>query len=347
MSFEFISFWYSCFASPDQVRIYRAYDGEKIIGFLPLIFCKKNNLRILKELTNEHCYHSGPLCRKGNEKEFPGLILNALLKDRYEWDLINLNFLFSFSDFPDLFSDSLLDNRGIHWNKITRPTYTVFLGKTFDDYFNNDLSAKFRKNIKMYINRLKGAGDYSFKNYRGEEALGLWHEFVRIEDSGWKGNKNSSIKRTKPVFKRYYDGLIKILSERKVLHLYFLELNNELIAGGFGYLEGDTYHCAKTGYDEKYKALSPSNLLIIYLIEHLIINFPEIKRINIFPINYGYKHRLINEKSSYLETVIFSKTIRGKVMRVVYYQKEKIKYILRRLNLKKESSEAPRIWKSN
>ena len=48
LSFEFIYFWYTCFAAPDEVRIYRAFDGEKTIGFLPLILERKKGLRILK-----------------------------------------------------------------------------------------------------------------------------------------------------------------------------------------------------------------------------------------------------------------------------------------------------------
>ena len=129
--------------------------------------------------------------------------------------------------------------------------------------------------------------------------------------------------------------------------MYFLELNSELIAGVFGYIEGDVYHYAKIGYDEKYKALSPSNLLFIHIIEHLITYFPKVKRMNMFPWDYGYKHRVINEESNYLETILFNKTIRGKTMRRIYSLKERIKYILRSLNLKKESSEFPKIWKSN
>lgn len=348
LSFEFINFWYTCFASPDQVRIYRAFDGKKTIGFLPLILCKEKGLRILRGLSNAHCGHSAPLCRRGNEMEFPGLILEALLKDRRAWDLLHLIPFYSFSEFPELFSDSLLDNPGVHWNKIIRPTYSALLEKTSDDYIRHDLSLKFRKNIKMSTNRLKRAGDYVFKNLQGEDALRLWPEFIRIEDSGWKGDINSSIKRTKPVFRRYYNGLIKILSDSKALNMYFLELNSKFIAGGFGYFEGNTYHYAKAGYDENFKSFSPSNLLFIHIIEHLITNFPEVIRIHMFPWNFGYKDQFINEESNYLETVLFSNTIRGSVMRVVYYLKEKIKNILKRLNLRKEKNpEKFRIWKSN
>lgn len=348
MSFDFIYLWYKCFASPDQVRIYRAFDGERTIGFLPLRLSRKKGVRILKGVPNTLYAHSAHLCRKGNEAAFPGLILDALLKDRHGWGIINLNYSCSFSEIPDLFSDSLLNNQGVHWNKIIKPNYSVVLRKNFDDYFRKDLTAKSRRNIKMSTNRIKRAGEYSFKYFQGEDAIRLWNEFVRIEDSGWKGNINSSIKRTKPAVKKLYYGLAKILSDRKVLHMYFLELNGKFIAGGFGYFEGDIYHYAKAGYDEKYKALSPSNLLFIYLVENLITNFPEIKRINMFPWNYGYKHRVINEKSNYLETIIFSKTMPGNVMRIVYSLKEKIKHILKRLKLKKENNaEVPRIWKSN
>ena len=348
LSFEYIQLWYTCFASPDQVRVYIAFDEGNAIGFLPLILCKEKGVRILKGLSNDYCCHCAHLCRKGDEIQFSELILNVLLKDRHEWDVLNFNFLYSFSDCPDLFSDSLLDNMGLHWNKIIRPTYSVFLGKPFDNYIRNDISANYRKHLKQSTKRLKKSGNYTFKYYQGEGALKLWHEFVRIEDSGWKGALNSSIKRTKPVVKKYYEEFIKILSYKKALRIYFLELNDELIAGGFGYFQGDTYHCEKSGYDEEYKRLSPSNLLFIHMVEQLISNWPQITRIHMFPWSYGYKDRLINEESNYLETVIFSNTLRGLVMRVVYSLKEKIKKIKKRLNLKRENSpEGYRIWKSN
>lgn len=348
LSFEYIHLWYTCFASPDQVRVYIAFDEGKAIGFLPLILCKEKGVRILKGLSNDHCCRFEPLYRKGDEIQFPGLILNALIEDRRAWDVLNINFLYSFSECPDLFSDGLLDNMGLHWNKILRPTYSVFLGKPFDDYTGNDLSANLRRHLKQSKKRLKKSGNYQFKYYEGEDALKLWHEFVRIEDSGWKGVLNSSIKKTKPVVKKYYEELIKILSDKKALRIYFLELNDERIAGGFGYFQGDTYHYEKSGYDEKYKKLSPSNLLFIHMVEQLINNCPQTIRIHLFPWSYGYKDRLTNEKSNYLETVIFSNTLSGIVMCVVYSLKEKIKRIIKRLYFKRENSpEGYRIWKSN
>lgn len=348
LSFEYMHLWYTCFASPDQVRVYTAFDDGKVIGFLPLILCKKRGVRKLKSLSNDHCCHTAPLYRKGSEKKFCELILNALLKDRREWDVLNFNFLYSFSECPDLFSAGLVDGLGIHWNKIIRPTYSVFLGKPFEDYIGKDLSANLRKHLKKSTNRLKKSGNYTFKYYQGEDALKVWHEFVRIEDAGWKGELNSSIKKTESVVKKYYEEFIKILSDKKALRIYFLELNNERIAGGFGYFQGDTYHCEKAGYDEKYKKISPSNLLFIHMVEDLITNYSEIRRIHLFPWSYGYKDRLINEESNYLETVIFSNTLRGIVMRIVYNLKEKIKKSIKRLNLKRENSpEGYRIWKSN
>lgn len=348
LSFEYIQLWYTCFALPDQVRVYIAFDEETAIGFLPLILCREKGVRILKGLSSDHCCHCAPLYRKEDESHFPELILNALQKDRRAWDVLNFNFLYSFTECPDLFSDSLLDNLGVHWNKIIRPTYTVFFANPFDDYIRNDLSANFRRLLKQSTKRLKKAGNYRFKHYQGEDALQLWHEFVRIEDSGWKGALNSSIKKTEAIVKKYYEDFLKILSDKNALRIYFLELNEDRIACVFGYFQGDTYHCEKAGYDEKYKKLSPSNLLFIHMVEHLMADFPHVKRIHLFPWSYGYKDRLINEESNYLETIVFSNNLRGFLMRVAYSLKEKRKKIINRLKPNREGSrEGYRIWTSN
>lgn len=316
LSFEYIEHWYNCFATPDQIRIYQATDQGRTIGFLPLVIQPHYGIRLLSSLTNSHCLLSEPLVRRGYEAQFPELILKEFLQDDRSWDMFRYSFSYSFSRFPGLFPDHILDQSVNGWRRTVQPNYQIRFNNTFDEYFHRDLSVKSRKSIKGSRCRLAKAGPAYFRHYQNEEALQWWPEFLRIEDSGWKGGAASSIARLDSDYSSYYDGLVKLLSANGALHLYFLELEGTNIAGVFGYVQDDIFHWAKTGYDEKYHHLSPSNLLLLDIIEDLIADYPDIKLFNMFPWDYGYKHKFSNEDSLCYETTIFNRTLRGQLLRL-------------------------------
>jgi CelD/BcsL family acetyltransferase involved in cellulose biosynthesis len=270
------------------------------------------------------------LVRNGYEAAFPELILNELCQDSKAWDILCYKFSYSFSQYQGLFSEELLNRFDFPWERLYQPTYTVLLNKSFEEYFHRDLTSKHRKTIKLNKNRLAKAGSHTFVLYQGNDSVKFWSDFLRIEDSCWKGKAGSSIKRLETNFLRFYEGLVKIFANKKVLSLYFLSLNGRAIAGAFGYVEANTFHYVKSGYDDQFKRLSPSNLLFIYIIEHLITKCPEINRIHMFPWDYGYKHRFANDEAFCIETLLFSNTFRGKSTRLLFTIKKKFKTLLKR-----------------
>jgi CelD/BcsL family acetyltransferase involved in cellulose biosynthesis len=62
--------WYSRFAAPDDVRVCHVTDGDRSIGFLPLVLTRKGRLRRLSSLTNDHAKHSVPAVLPGWEGRF-------------------------------------------------------------------------------------------------------------------------------------------------------------------------------------------------------------------------------------------------------------------------------------
>ncbi len=324
LSFEFVRLWYECFADPGRVRIYRVSDGGDTIGFLPLVSLREPGIRVLGSLTNEHCFHSEPLVREGSEKKFPPLLLREVLADRDGWDLFRHRFSYSFSCLPGLFPDDLLDRSGFAWQRKRQPTYSVLIKRPFEKYYLGDLSRAFRKTLRKSGNRLEKEGEIRFRDYEGAEALGRWPEFVRIEDSGWKGREGSSIHRAAPNFRRYYRGLVELLSNMGSLRLFFLQVDNRSVAGEFGYFVGDTLHAFKTGYDERVKHCSPGNLLLMHVIEQLSRDCPGAARLHMFPWGQEYKHRYVNEAAHCIETRIYNRTPRGRAFHFLSRTKDSL-----------------------
>lgn len=312
LSFEYVMLWYSCFALPDQIRIFRIVDNGMTIGFLPLVMRNEHCLNVLNGLTNFHCMHGGPLVRFGYESKFSARVYDELFSNGSKWDVLQYDYLYSFSKRDVMFLDHGLTLPSVNVWKQTYTNYVIKLGDSFETYLMG-LDQKTRRNYNLSKNRSVKAGISAFMHYEGSEAKGQWPELVRLEDMGWKGEKSSSLKRIGPNYQRYYDGLLELLSEFGTLRMFFLLLDDRPIAGGVGYVENDVFHWWKAGYDPAYQAMSPSNLLLFAIIDHMISEYPHVKKINLFTGDFGYKHRYCNEEAYCYGLTLYNKTLLGTV----------------------------------
>lgn len=323
-SFDYVQMWYTYFAAPEDVRVYCVSVGDKTIGFIPLVVMSNKGFRELHNLYNDHCFNPRPLILNGYEQEFQELLLHQLFKDKQRWDLFRHGFSYSFSTLPGLFSDDQLIRAHVRWTKKREPTYSILLNKSFEEYVKIDLTANMRSYIKKRRKKLANAENHSFLHYQGSEAIKYWSHFLEIEGSGWKGAQGSSINKTDTCVQIYYEKLLLILADYGVLHLYFLNVGDKAIAAGFGYSESEVFHYAKIGYDEEYQEFSPSNILQLHVIERMMTESHNIKRFHLFPWDYGYKHRFINEQSECIETIIYSPTVRGNLAYALILAKMKL-----------------------
>lgn len=312
LSFEFITLWYECFAAADEVRVYPVTHEGQTIGFLPLVLRRERGIRILRGLTNDHCMHSTFLVKNGFVEILRKLILQELLRDNKGWDVLSYDFVYAFSEAQWLFSCESLSSSGLAWEDQVQPTYVALIPRSFEYYFHKCLMRHVRGDLTRRKKHLLEAGRGDFSHYRGREALEKWPNFLVLEDSGWKGAARTSIKKESKNVRRYYEGLIRILADADALHLYFLELHGEAIAGEFGYTEGDTFHSLKTGYNERMKEFSPSHLLRLDIIKHLISESPKIRWFHMFPGDHGWKHQFVNVRACCLETILYNRTLRGR-----------------------------------
>jgi CelD/BcsL family acetyltransferase involved in cellulose biosynthesis len=319
-SFEYIKHWYKCFAEPHDLCIYRITQNQRTIGFLPLKPKRKYNCRIFTSLTNDHCLHSEPLIRDQYENIFKQLLLELLWLEKKNWDLLKISFGYSFERVPCLIKNLQQCRYNLKTNITEQDTFTIDLNNDFQKY-EQGLSQNLRKTIKRCRNRMRKIGKIEFKYFRDEHAKNHWTSFLKIEDSGWKGLAGTSILKLDSTYKAYYSGLIDILAKKKNLWLFFLIVNDTPIASEFGYTFGGVYHSAKSAYDEYYKDLSPSNMLLLEVIEFFFKNTMKLSKIHLFPWQGNYKKRFINEKAKCFETKIFSNSLRGKII----YSLDKVK----------------------
>lgn len=324
ISFEYIYNWYLCFSKKGSIKIYCGVQDDQIVGYFPLLLIRYHGIKILKSLTNDHCFHSGYLVDKKYETKFLTAVFQNLEKNKRDWDAINYSFLYSFSKYYEIIGSLVLRSFKKRVFFVKNKTFTVSLEKGFNQYINEDISSNTRKNYKRCYNKICKTGQWEFQHYKGICATKHWSEFIRIEDSGWKGDSGTSIKRLESNYKCYYRKFIDMLAEKNALDVYFIEYKNKKIAGVFGYRDENIFHWAKTAYDENYKNLSPSNILIMQIIRDLIENDPEVKMFHMFPWDYGYKHKYANINTYVTNIIVFSRSYKGCCIKLGYQLKKKL-----------------------
>ncbi len=309
LSFEFISMWYRSFVKPEQVRVYPVYADQTVISFFPLFFSRKGVLRILSwPIYADECMNAGLLIAEGYESLFSSRAVDSLIAGIKGWDILHAQGEYSFQ------SEDSGENGStrVYRRRKMEPTYTIRSTHSFDDYFNLALSSKVRHNIRWWRKKLAQYSSHAYRHYTGEEAVALWPQFLAIEDSGWKGLEKSSIKKRAPNIQRYYEELVRFLADRGVLHLYFLDIDGKPVAGGFGYIDGEVFHYGKIGYVEEQSSFSPSNLLLLHILEDLIQQRSRVQRVHLFPHDYGYKHRYVNEQTYYISSTLYRRSLGGR-----------------------------------
>jgi CelD/BcsL family acetyltransferase involved in cellulose biosynthesis len=302
-SFDYAALWCRCFARPGDVCVYPVSVSGRTIGLVPLHRTVRGPFRLLSSLINDHSAHPAVVVGYGEEEQFRQRWFEGLRADRTGWDILHVS---SYS-----FDERLAWTPPLVSSKIcSKPTYSIRVQNGFEDYMLS-LSPSFRRKMRQGMNKLGRMSSAVFRRYDNGDALAMWPELLAIEDSGWKAQESSSIRRIADNYRAYYESLIQLLASSGMLQVHFLEIDRHPIAAALAYIDGETLHFAKSGFRDEHSGLSPSNLLTLHMIQEAMTTMPAVRRIHLFPGDFGYKHRFANEEASLDEVTVYNRNPLG------------------------------------
>lgn len=131
---------------------------------------------------------------------------------------------------------------------------------TYETY-RQKLSSKLRKDMKKARTRLweQGPCEAVFLN-GGAASVSELEPFAALEASGWKGREGTAI-RTRPGQMDYYTSLCENLARRGWLEWHFLRSDGRNIAARLAIRCGANLILAKVAYDEAFARFSPAWIL--------------------------------------------------------------------------------------
>jgi CelD/BcsL family acetyltransferase involved in cellulose biosynthesis len=332
-SCEYAELWYRSFADPPAVRVVKAFDGEALVGVLPLVIRRKGPLRVLGSLTNDHCMHSEPLVAEECHKPFMSAISEWICTPEKKWDYLQYDYTYSYSSFPGLIEDEYPTSDTIRYERYRIPTYVVYLESSFEDYYHKTVNKSTRHKLNAAMKRMNKEKSWEFIPCHGSEALSRWETFLCLEDSGWKGEGKSSIAKLPQKYRDFYRGFLGLLEAKGMLVMNFLVIDGKYVAGNFGFTDRQIYYIAKSGYDPIYNHYSPSNILRLLSIKEISKKTPLVRMVHLYPGDYGYKHRMSSGVESCYSLRIYNSTAAGQAFNILRRMKRVVTNRTRRVSL--------------
>lgn len=251
-------------ADPSKVVFFAAREGDRLTAVVPLkqkTKSLKQGFRLPLSYRSWEIYHPNEmgLCDVTWDPRTAGApLLEELVRElRSEggWDLLELLHLPQHSNILQVLQRSP--------RFLTRPSHaSKYLDASADyDAYMARFSSSTRHNRRRKLNKLNQLGDVRFEYVTDRRELpGAFEQFLKVEDSGWKGRAGTSIVQ-QPVKLDSYRRLLEGYDAPEQTAVQLLRLDERCIAASFSLNVGGSIFILKSGYDEEYRSLSPGVLL--------------------------------------------------------------------------------------
>ncbi len=152
--------------------------------------------------------------------------------------------------------------------KVTHASKYLAFEQGFDAFWAG-YSSKFRKTLTKKIRKAEEGGVLRLRCVTNAQELPeAFDVFLALEDSGWKGERGSSI-RKQPVKLAYHETLLDAYGRLGKIQINLLYLNDQPLAAHFGIRIGKRLYLLKIGFREDFAAVSPGFIILYKLIEQM------------------------------------------------------------------------------
>ena len=129
------------------------------------------------------------------------------------------------------------------------------------------LRTKLLSELRRRRRRLHERGTLSLDVYDGTENLErLLREGFRVEGSGWKGDRGTSI-NSRVATRSFYTEVARWASEKGWLRLAFLRLDDTALAFDYSLERNGIHYLIKTGYEQEFRKFAPGMVMRHMMLE--------------------------------------------------------------------------------
>ena len=308
----------------DQTKFLYAlgFNDKQLVTIMPLMITKKTKYGMryncLQLLYHDHfeCFVL-PNQDKLNLVQVIQSLKHACIKDVRNWHVfIARRWLIQPS--PELPHTSLTYQRKAAYLKLSEA-----------DNYQQIIPKKQLKNIKRFEKRLSNQGEILMQIATSKaQVVNAIEDFIRLEQSGWKGEKGSAIGCNNKL-RDFYTKCWTDFSDTGKAKIITLTINDVAIASAIAFQQGNSLFLHKIAYDESLSSNGPGSILIKKIIENEFNN----KRIQTlcFNTNPPWLARWHPKTFAILAIVFTNHNIKGYVLNICNFINSQLKLLKRRL----------------
>ena len=325
-TWEWLTIWWKHFGSDKRLVLLIAEDAGKILGIAPLMYSvhKMFGLRMgkIEFVGTPHSdYNDFILIDK--EEDCIKLFINYLNNIPEKWSCIDL------ADIPEN-SKSLPTLGKMSKNiKLIHKCPYASLPKSCEIFFNN-LKRKHRKNLSRNLRRISNGFKVDFVDYSEIQPCEGMNMLFDLHQKRWTSRGFTGAFADQR-FRNFHVEIARSFSQKGQLGLFVLKLSDKPAAVLYGFKYMSKYYAYLTGFNPKYFAYSPGNLLFLHAINNCIKE--GLDEFDFLRGAESYKDRW-NTISRWNRQVILTKkgilaSFQNKLYQKFWHQGTRLKYILK------------------
>jgi CelD/BcsL family acetyltransferase involved in cellulose biosynthesis len=211
-----------------------------------------------------------PLAAGADVFEIGKVMLKAFGDHRFKWRVVSWPRVMADSNAAKVALAIGVQRADIVSTSVCNTFYTSNAGgKVSDLDVFSVKSGKLRRNLAHRWRRLEQQGPIEMRSGRERGNVEkFFEEFLRIESSGWKGDKGTRTALAQvPAARAFYNALLAESNSEFETDVALLYCGDRAVAGQFLIRAARWLHIYKMGYDEEFANCSPGQLLTQLVIE--------------------------------------------------------------------------------
>ena len=195
------------------------------------------------------------------------------------------------------------------------------------DFSRFGVSSRFRYHLRQGWREMSRRGTLRLRRTEKADPETLQH-FYRLEQSGWKGKKGTAI-ACRPDLHHFYDAVVHSAEQFGYLSMYFLELNDAIIAAHLAFTYGGRYYPVKVAYDESFSEYGPGHLIIGRILEDCVQR--RLSRFDCLGESTNAKAKWTSHVRRHTSCCIFRNTAAGHILRAETQLQHNLHQTMRRV----------------
>ncbi len=240
-------------------------------------------------------------------------LLSAIKSHNIKWDRFSIRHIISTQN---------NNNRGSRFSE-----GSALFNTSSESLISEIISKKHLRNIRRLERKITiELGSIHFE-YNHNRLISALNEFSDLEFNGWKGNTGVAINSCNKLSNMYQDIARNFGPE--TFKIYNIRSSDHLLASALGFELGDTLYIHKISFNPKYSSFAPGNILLLKILEDSVES-ATVSIVNL--VTYPTWAKRWHPNKAYTHNiVIYNKTLKGQLLKLLITSWRKIKPFIKRV----------------